>query len=253
MRGTKLVWSVGLIGALAMGCGADAEPNEAPDMSGNGGSSGATNSDASGGNGTATTGNTGDNATGGTMANTGGNDSTTGDATAGTNDGPDEVVPPSGLPFAVDDYFYPSGYMGDGQNMLVTDEELCGAQRPADAMGTCHRFTWTPGTEGWAGVYWQHPDMNWGSQSGLALPAGATAVTFTAWGSAGGEIVSFMTGMMDADGFEVKEELTLTAEPTEYTLSLAGVTYTDVVGGFGWVAEGATSPVEFFVDDIRWE
>ncbi len=70
----------------------------------------------------------------------------------------DEVVPPDALPCAVDEWFYPSGYMGDGELGAIEDADVCALDRPADALGTCHRFTWTPPATsmGWAGVYWQH-------------------------------------------------------------------------------------------------
>ena len=69
-----------------------------------------------------------------------------------------------------------------------------------------------------------------------------------------GEVVSFMVGMADVDGFEVKQEaIALTTEPTRYTLSLADAGYAAVVGGFGWVAADSDSEVVFLVDDIIWE
>ena len=165
-----------------------------------------------------------------------------------------DLSPPEALPFAVDAYFFPSGYMGDGELSGIDDQEVCSSERPDDAMGFCHRFTWTPAGMGWGGVYWQHPDLNWGAAAGLPVPEGASSVAFTAWGEEGGEVVSFMAGMADPDGFESKlEDLVLTDTPTEYTIDLTGVTYSDVIGGFGWVAEGAEEPLVFFVDDIRWQ
>ena len=168
----------------------------------------------------------------------------------------EEAVPPDSLPFAVDEWFYPSGYMGDGELGGVDDQEICATDRPVDARGTCHRFTWTPPTSsmGWAGVYWQHPDQNWGSLAGLRVPVGASAVRFTAWGETGGEVVSFVAGMADPDGFERKlDGVVLSTTPTEYTLDLSTASYGKVVGGFGWVAEGSTSAITFTVDNITWE
>jgi len=166
-------------------------------------------------------------------------------------------VAPAGdleLPFAVDDWFAPSGYMGDGATAgAIADDEECGA-RGGQARGMCHRFTWHPSGTGWAGVYWQYPDGNWGTLPGLAVPGGASQVSFYAWAQVAGGEVSFMVGMADVDGFEVKAEaIALTAEPVRHTLSLADSGYSVVVGGFGWVAADRDSELVFFVDDIAWE
>jgi hypothetical protein len=170
-------------------------------------------------------------------------------------DGGGGDVAPTVLPFAVDDWYGPSGYMGDGENVgAIMDAQACLPSRPSTWIGNCHRYTWTPSGTAWAGVYWQYPDGNWGDQPGLTIPAGATQIAFQAWGATGTEKVDFMVGMMAVDGFEVKQaEIVLTTTPTRYTLPLAGASYARVVGGFGWVAKEATAPMTFGIDDIRWE
>ena len=111
--------------------------------------------------------------------------------------------PPEALPVAVDAYDAASGYMGDGEMGGVTDT-ACEAEALEASRGTCHTFTWTPvspdqGGKGWAGVYWQYPENNWGDDAdddgvpdvaGLALPAGAQSLRFRAWGAQGGEVLS---------------------------------------------------------------
>ncbi|MEO1269272.1 MAG: hypothetical protein AAFX99_14305 [Myxococcota bacterium] len=157
------------------------------------------------------------------------------------------------LPFAVDDYYGPSGYMGDGEVPGGLGEEAC-AVRPDGAVGACHQFTWNPGELGWAGVYWQYPEGNWGDAPGLFIPAGATQVAFKAWGAQGGEQAMFVVGIEGPDGFVVETMLlTLTTEPTEYAISLRAINYTTVVGGFGWFSGESEETVVFSVDDIRWE
>jgi hypothetical protein len=177
------------------------------------------------------------------------------DASMGGTDGGGGGEMPTALPFAVDDWYGPSGYMGDGEHAgAITDAQTCQPSRPSTWMGNCHRYTWTPSGTAWAGVYWQYPDGNWGDRPGLQIPAGATSISFQAWGAAGGEKVDFMVGMMAVDGFEAKQMgIELTTQPAKYTLSLAGATYSRVVGGFGWVAKDATAPITFGIDDIRWE
>jgi hypothetical protein len=162
---------------------------------------------------------------------------------------------PSALPFAVDDWYGPSGYMGDGEHPgAIKDAQMCLPSRPSTWVGNCHRYTWTPSGTAWAGAYWQYPDGNWGDLPGLMIPAGATQVAFQAWGATGNEKVDFMVGMMAVDGFQVTQmQIALTTQPQRYSLSLTGTSYTRVVGGFGWVAKDATSAMTFGIDDIHWE
>ena len=133
---------------------------------------------------------------------------------AGGDDGDDDPDPGTGptvLPFAVDDWYGPSGYMGDGENPgAIEDAQTCVDDRPSGWMGFCHLYTWTPTTEAWAGVYWQYPDGNWGDRPGLTVPEGATKITFQAWGANGGESVDFMVGMMPVDGFQVTRTAVIT-------------------------------------------
>ena len=177
---------------------------------------------------------------------------------AGGGGGDPDALPATGptvLPFAVDDWYGPSGYMGDGENPgAIEDAMTCLADRPTTWMGRCHHYTWTPTSVEWAGVYWQYPDGNWGDRPGLAIPAGATRVSFRAWGATGTEVVDFMVGMMAIDGFQVdRMEVALGTEPAQYTLELGGASYGRVVGGFGWVTKDSATPVTFGIDDIRWE
>ncbi len=153
------------------------------------------------------------------------------------------------LPFAIDDWYVPSGFFPEAEATNIA--AVACPSRPEGAMGTCHGFTWTPGADGFAGVWWQYPEANWGTSPGLAVPAGATAITFTAWGQDGGEKVEFLSGFA-SDGYERKSPVvTLTTSPTEYTLFLTNVSYTTIAGGFGWVTTStAGNAVTVYIDDI---
>jgi hypothetical protein len=176
-----------------------------------------------------------------------------GGASGGGGAGGGGPLGPVSLPFAVDSRYSPSGYMGDGESGGVADEAACPA-RAGEEKGNCHRFTLTKKDVGWGGIFWQYPDGNWGVLPGLDIPAGATRISFWAWGEKGGETVSFLVGIADADGFGIDSgPITLTKEPKQYFLSLRNATYTDVVGGFGWSAGGMAAPVVFYVDDIQWQ
>jgi hypothetical protein len=155
-------------------------------------------------------------------------------------------------PFAVDDYYLASGYMGDGETGGIV--EMPCPTRAGEMRGACHLFQWTPGAKGWAGVYWQYPLDNWGTLPGLGIAPGATAIRFWAWGEAGQEKVSFVAGYRASDGFAVEaKDVVLTATPTMLTIDLADQAISRVAAGFGWVsATSNMKPVRFFIDDIQW-
>ncbi|MEC9465380.1 MAG: family 16 glycosylhydrolase [Myxococcota bacterium] len=164
------------------------------------------------------------------------------------------------LPFAVDSYFSPSGYMGDGAVPGAVVETLVCPERAGDAQGQCHSFQYATGDIGWAGVYWQNPANNWGEQPGLPIAPGAQRVSFWAWAEEE-VVVEFLVGGVGdeeapySDTFGVSREVTLGKTPQRYAVNLADVSYSKVVGGFGWSAEGPTdgSEVLMYIDDIQWQ
>lgn len=172
-----------------------------------------------------------------------------------STEGLPELPPAAGepLPVVVDDHWAPSGYMGDGATPGGIEVGECPERGSADAVGLCRAYTWNPGREGWAGIYWQYPENNWGMAPGLQVAQGATEVSFWAWGALGGEVVTFGAGIPDVDGFGVERpQVVLEAVPTRYTIDLTAVTYDEVVGAFKWVTADAAAPVTFFIDDLTW-
>lgn len=84
--------------------------------------------------------------------------------------------------FAVSDHFTASGFMGDGETsgfLSVRRDEGCPA-RPAGAEGSCFVFRYQPGESRWAGVYFQYPANNWGSQPGRDIAGSYEKVRFSA-------------------------------------------------------------------------
>jgi hypothetical protein len=175
------------------------------------------------------------------------------------------------LPFAVDQFFIASGWM---QATLIHQDTTCtypptggaDASTSVDASpdvsstpgSKCWTITYTPVTAAdWAGVDWQFPANNWGTGDGLVIPAGATKVTFVAWGDVGGEKVSFNVGYGPAstDGFGATlPDKLLTTTPTTYSIDITGIMYTctSVRMGFGWIAAGGAT-ITFHIADMRWE
>ena len=133
-------------------------------------------------------------------------------------------------------------------------------------LSSCTEFSYTAGPVGGAGVFWQYPADNWGltgeacvddtiicDTEGLAVPAGAQSIQFTAWTNKESYAVEFLAGISsEVDGFSVKQTITLTQEPTLYSLDLSEVEYGLVIGGFGWYAAAADESLVVSIGDITW-
>ena len=187
------------------------------------------------------------------------------------------------IPFNVSDVGYAaSGYMGDGTTLGAImqlpqkgGDTTCGGDRSPPAKGTCYSVTYTPGSMGWGGVYWQYPGNNWGNEGpGISIGPGATKVAVWAKGMTGGEQLVFTVGGINnmhnsgtcADGFEVqfpansaatKMTQALTTSWAEYDIPLPSDYSSSpggVIGAFAWVATSAsTAPMTFKLDSITWE
>jgi exo-beta-1,3-glucanase (GH17 family) len=167
------------------------------------------------------------------------------------------------------DGFVPSGWMGDTENIELFE---CDRSMPHGGdMAT--RVSFSPGTLGWGGIYWQHPENNWGDnpKGGVEL-TGAQRLTFWAWSDTPNAVVTFLIGGIGypngtncspPDLWEeqypypdsvcpvIKQTEILTPTWTKYTINLPqSRDLSQVVGGFGWVAN---DPVTFYLDDILYE
>lgn len=181
-----------------------------------------------------------------------------GDATRGTKNQPD---PQKEQPVvtAIDAEFFPSGWMGDGENGT---EYIKFAREPVEVLGKTRvaiKIQYTPGPKGWAGVYWLYPDGNWGSERGKDL-TGVKRITFWAKGSDGTEIVEFKSGGVKGvfpDSYECSlGKKLLTKEWQEYSFDLANYDLSNVSGAFAWICAGsdaAGKPVTFYIAEIGIE
>jgi hypothetical protein len=152
--------------------------------------------------------------------------------------------------------------------MMSSDASKC-LPRQSGAKGACYTISWTPTPlagqkSAWVGVYWQYPSNNWGAKPGKSVASGASKVTFSAAGAAGGEQVQFIVGGVNtsggnaslpyADTFTAHTAATLTTSWTSYEVSLAGDSYSSVIGAFAWsITTSSTTPITFYIDDIEWE
>jgi hypothetical protein len=159
-------------------------------------------------------------------------------------------------PHTVSAEFSPSGWMGDGEqgDTHLTAKSLSVTIDGISRGAIC--FTYTRGSKGWAGVYWQFPENNWGSAPGADL-RGASKITFFAHGENGGEIVEFISGGIKgnnySDSYRVSTgKLPLNKQWTEYSLDIEGYDLSSVIGAFAWSAPCSQSgPLEFCVTDAQ--
>ena len=186
-------------------------------------------------------------------------------------------------PFAVSEFFSPSGHMGDGAvpgPLTVDIDENC-KERPPGARGDCYRFTYVPSTQLWAGVYWQYPSNNWGPQPGWPLAQRAddggtlpvfTTVTFQAASNVeldalGNALqVRFIVGGIKG-GFQYSDDFQFSLFKTDvsttwkaYSIDISGIPFESVIGGFCWVTnypmntDPKAAPTHvLYLDDIVWQ
>ena len=167
------------------------------------------------------------------------------------------------LPFVVDSEYQPTGAYGTGTTNTSTACSV--ARSSATAKGSCHTATYTVVAGGtFAGVFWQY-NFNWGAEGGYQIPAGATKITFSAMGAAGGEKVTFNAGYTGpttaatpcTDTIRASTNtLTLTTTWTAYSMVLSGGYPEGVLGAFGWEANApgaAGSSITFYIDDIQYQ
>jgi len=170
-------------------------------------------------------------------------------------------------PFQLDSKYFPSGWMGNvtgvkGTGTLVVERQAVTIEGKY-TLET--RLEFKQGAEkGWAGIYWQHPDNNWGDEPGLDL-TGAKRISFYARGERGGEIVEFISGGINSgkkykDMFKESTGLIpLTKEWTKYTIDLSrfkNKELSNVIGAFAWVASGGfdnEGRVTVYIADLKVE
>jgi len=167
--------------------------------------------------------------------------------------------------YSPENRFISSGWMGDLENwhgdpQEVIDEACSDNPQSGD---TCIRIKYTPGGEGWGGIYWQFPKNNWGDLPGYNL-SGALKVVFWARGENGTEKAEFETGGIKVWGKKFKDSfgpvttdppvIELTKEWKEYNISLGEEDLSMVIGGFCWVTNRDQNPkgCTIYLDNISF-
>jgi hypothetical protein len=180
----------------------------------------------------------------------------------------EEAGPITG-PFAVSQYFSPSGHMGDGATVghIVADIDEGCKERPSGARGDCYRFTYTPGSLLWAGVYWAYPANNWGSRPGRTMAAKFTRVRLEAAASPGDFSIQLIAGGIQDRTLPYSDQFRVGSLPQvvstdwkQFEIDLSDQTFDTVIGAFAWVTAyppdtdpSAVAPRVLYLDDLVWE
>jgi exo-beta-1,3-glucanase (GH17 family) len=158
-------------------------------------------------------------------------------------------------------HFLPTGWMGDIASISMFE---CDGTDPHGGEHAIRVTFWPTGTLGWAGVYWQYPENNWGDINGGINLSWANKLTFWAKGQSGGERVRFFVGGIgDGDSAfpdSVQPQVSsgfieLESGWRQYTIDLRGRDLSRVIGGFGWATDrcASASGATFYLDDIAYE
>ena len=154
-----------------------------------------------------------------------------------------------------DPLFVPTGKLGDFEDAVEADPGC--AQDPHEGKA-CFKVAYDgEGDAGWAGLYWVHPEDNWGEVEGRDL-TGAQRLTFWARGEKGGEVVAFKVGGIPGPKPDTAEaatpKLTLTPFWNQFTINLSEADLSNVVGGFAFTVTAKDNPkgCTFYLDDIAY-
>jgi len=161
------------------------------------------------------------------------------------------------FPFPLTSEYFPSGWMGDGEQ---GEKYLSVTKVSVDVAGQnkiATKIVYRPGrsSKRWAGVYWQHPDKNWGQRPGLDL-TGAREIAFQARGERGGEVVEFISGGIEGkypDRFKKSlGDVALTTTWKEFRIDLRNLDLKNVVGALAWSAAAPeTGDLVFYIVDMQ--
>ena len=166
---------------------------------------------------------------------------------------------------APENHYLPSNFMGDGETLghVVIDQ----VQVDPYNRETSIRFSYTQGSQGWAGVYWTDPEDNWGQRPGGYDLTGADRIVFWARAENPTTITFLVGGIGYREGIYcsnpekpypdsicpvIKTQVSLTTEWERYEIDLSNRNpdLSQVLGAFGWVSDRS---VTFYLDRIVYE
>ena len=172
------------------------------------------------------------------------------------------VVPPFNVYTDFGDprnHYTPSGFYGDYGAIKLTENWKITPHSGKTCIQVVYSGIATQ-RNGWAGVYWQQPENNWGK---FPEPTGynlshISKLSFWVRGQLGGERIQFLVGGIQGpygDSLQPAVNtpiITLTTSWQLNTISLEGKNLAHIIGGFAWVAYNTDNPhgATFYLDDI---
>ena len=158
-----------------------------------------------------------------------------------------------------DNHYMASGWMGDFGDVTLDDKSMTNPHSGTTTIQVVYNNKATHGAR-WAGVYWQNPPNNWGTQPGGYDLTGAKKLTFWARGEKGGERleeakIGGITGEYADSDVAGIGPIVLTKDWQQYTIDLQGKDLSSISGGFCWSANLETNPegAIFYLDTIQYE
>lgn len=152
--------------------------------------------------------------------------------------------------------FYPSGYMGDWGDISIDENSAEGPLSAPACIKIVYSAAQAQGA-GRAGVCWQYPDGNSGSEPGRSDLAGSSRLSFWARGAIGGEVAEFSAGGSPSDtlGRVSTGPVVLGSEWRQYSLDLSGRDLSSVVSGFCITVSKQDNPTgcTVYLDDVLYE
>ena len=157
-------------------------------------------------------------------------------------------------------HYIPSGFMPDGKCLVFNDTWIEGCHSGSTCIKIAYDVNCSKQGQKWAGIYWQNPPNNWGSQKGGFNLTGAQKLTFWAKGAKGEErIEEFKIGGLTGDYPDTDSAMIgpviLTNEWKEYSIDLRGKDLSYISGGFAWSTNVDVNQEEctFYLDDLKYE
>lgn len=163
-------------------------------------------------------------------------------------------------------HFIPSGWMGDHNDLKFNDQATEEYASGATSLKIIYTARKTQ-NQGWAGIYWQSAQNNWGvKDTGYDL-SDFNKLVFKAKGAKGGEVLTTVkvggittnaiTGksVPFPDSLDVEYgPIRLTQDWEQYSINLSGKDLSNVNGGFAIVfnANHTGGEQAIYLDDIRY-
>lgn len=164
-------------------------------------------------------------------------------------------------------HFMPSGWMGDVNDLAFNDQALEEVDVGATSIQIRYRPEGSHG-QGWAGIYWQSSQNNWGARDTGYDLSGYNQLVFSAKGAKGGEVITVakVGGIskcgLTGDSVDYPDSIDTEAGPfrltnqwQEYSINLVDKDLSYVNGGFALIFSADHVGIEqtIYIDNIRYK